>query len=125
MFQFPGFASYGYVFTIRYPQAGGFPHSDMFGSKFVYQLPEPFRRLPRPSSPLTAKASTVHAWSLDHITQNSLTYSELHTNELLCLSWIYDHRKSSRLKRLSTGLTLDYRLFQKVKLLKSKFSAKH
>ena len=32
------------------------------------QLPEAFRRLPRPSSPLTAKASTVCAYSLDHIT---------------------------------------------------------
>ena len=49
---------------------------------------------------------------------------------LLCHHWIYDFRKSSRLfsvmrKMLSTGLTLDYRLFQKVILLKSKFSAKH
>ena len=137
MFQFPGFASHGYVFTIRYPQAGGFPHSDMFGSKLVYQLPEPFRRLPRPSSPLTAKASTVHAWSLDHITQNSFLikvafnrYSELHTNKAFVLHWIYDLRISFCLtvlerKKDSTGLTLDYRLFQKSKLLKSKFSAKH
>ena len=34
------------------------------------QLPGAFRRLPRPSSPLTAKASTVCAYSLDHITPN-------------------------------------------------------
>ena len=33
------------------------------------QLPDAFRRLPRPSSPLTAKASTVCALSLDHITR--------------------------------------------------------
>ena len=32
----------------------GFPHSDISGSKLVCQLPEAFRRLPRPSSPLTA-----------------------------------------------------------------------
>ena len=125
MFQFPGFASHGYVFTIRYPQAGGFPHSDISGSQFVYQLPRAFRRLPRPSSPLTAKASTVHAWSLDHITQNSFRYFELHTNEAFVLHWIYDHRISHGLDVDSTGLTLDYRLFQKIKLLKSKFSAKH
>src|SRR6185503_21047348 len=31
-----------------------------------------FRRLPRPSSPLTAKASTVDAHSLDHITPSHL-----------------------------------------------------
>src|SRR4029078_7083771 len=36
------------------------------------QLPRAFRRLPRPSSPLTAKASTVDAYSLDHITPSHL-----------------------------------------------------
>lgn len=36
------------------------------------QLPDAFRRLPRPSSPLTAKASTVYACSLDHITPSRL-----------------------------------------------------
>src|SRR3546814_6944197 len=36
------------------------------------QLPHTFRRLPRPSSPLTAKASTVCAYSLDHITPSRL-----------------------------------------------------
>lgn len=48
----------------------GFPHSDTPGSKLACQLPEAFRRLPRPSSPVVAKASTVCAWSLDHITPN-------------------------------------------------------
>ncbi len=33
---------------------GGFPHSDTPGSKLVCQLPEAFRRLPRPSSPPAA-----------------------------------------------------------------------
>ena len=47
---------------------GGFPHSEIFGSKVVCQLPEAYRRLLRPSSPLTAKASTICAYSLDHIT---------------------------------------------------------
>ena len=56
----------------RYRLSGGFPHSEMYGSKLVYQLPVPYRRLQRPSSPLTAKASTVHAYSLDHITQRCL-----------------------------------------------------
>ena len=39
----------------------GLPHSEMSGSKAVYRLTEPYRRLPRPSSPLAAKASTVCA----------------------------------------------------------------
>jgi hypothetical protein len=40
--------------------------------KACCQLPDTFRRLPRPSSPLTAKASTVCALSLDHITPSRL-----------------------------------------------------
>jgi hypothetical protein len=48
--------------------AGGFPHSDTSGSKLVCQLPEKFRRLPRPSSPVIAKAFTICTYSLDPIT---------------------------------------------------------
>jgi hypothetical protein len=33
MFQFPGFASCAYVFSARYRIRGGFPHSDIHGSK--------------------------------------------------------------------------------------------
>lgn len=50
----------------------GFPHSEISGSKVVCHLPEAYRRLPRLSSPLTAKASTVCASSLDHITPSNL-----------------------------------------------------
>ena len=46
----------------------GFPHSDICGSNASYRLPTAFRRLVRPSSPLTAKASTVYAYSLNHTT---------------------------------------------------------
>ena len=52
--------------------AGGFPHSEICGSKLVCQLPAAFRRLPRPSSPVIAKASTVCAWSLDPATPKHL-----------------------------------------------------
>ena len=58
----------------RVPQRGGFPHSEIPGSKLIYQLPEAYRRLPRPSSPVAAKASTMCAYSLDHITPNNLTF---------------------------------------------------
>lgn len=50
-------------------KSGGLPHSEILGSKRICQLPEAYRRLPRPSSPLTAKAFVVCAYSLDHITQ--------------------------------------------------------
>ena len=52
---------------------GGFPHSEISGSMAVYRLPEAYRRLLRPSSPPTAKASTVCASLLDHITLKSYT----------------------------------------------------
>ena len=55
----------------KIPVKGGFPHSEISGSKSVCRLPEAYRRLLRPSSPLAAKASTVYAYSLDYITQNS------------------------------------------------------
>ena len=57
----------------------GFPHSEIFGSKVVCYLPEAYRKLQRPSSPLAAKASTVYAYSLDYITQNSLFTRTLQT----------------------------------------------
>ena len=67
---------------------GGFPHSDICGSKLVCQLPAAFRRLPRPSSPVIAKASTTCTYSLDPITTNPrpLTVSTLlATGSLLLL----------------------------------------
>ena len=53
----------------KIPVKGGFPHSEISGSKVACHLPEAYRRLLRPSSPLTAKASTVCAYSLDHTVQ--------------------------------------------------------
>jgi hypothetical protein len=49
----------------------GFPHSDILGSKLACQLPEAYRRLQRPSSPVVAKASTTCTCSLDPITLNT------------------------------------------------------
>src|SRR5580658_76493 len=72
MFQFTGLASNTYEFSAGYSRSCGFSHSDIAGSKLVCQLPDAFRRLPRPSSPSTAKASTMCAYSLDHITPRSL-----------------------------------------------------
>lgn len=60
-----------YVFSHGYSIRSGFPHSDIYGSKLVCQLPVAFRRLPRPSSPVIAKASTTCTCSLDPITSLS------------------------------------------------------
>ena len=73
MFQFTRFASHDYVFIMRYLLRGGFPHSEISGSKLICQLPEAYRRLSRPSSPVIAKASTTCSYSLDPITLTSLT----------------------------------------------------
>ena len=42
MFQFAGFASHGYEFTMRYPLRGGFPHSDIRGSMPIGGSPQLF-----------------------------------------------------------------------------------
>jgi hypothetical protein len=58
MFQFPGFASPTYGFSRRSSLRMGLPHSDIHGSTGCSPLPVAFRSVPRPSSPLSAKAST-------------------------------------------------------------------
>ena len=71
IFQFSRFAFRTYEFSTEYPCGWVSP----FGHRRINaccQLPDAFRRLPRPSSPLTAKASTVCASSLDHITPSRL-----------------------------------------------------
>ena len=64
MFQFAPFASraYGFGTRCRGIARGGFPHSEIRGSKLVRQLPAAYRSFPRPSSPLDAKASTVRPY---------------------------------------------------------------
>src|SRR6476660_439398 len=62
MFQFPAFAPAGLCIQagVTAGRAVRFPDSDIPGSTLVCQLPGAYRRLPRPSSPLDAKTSTVH-----------------------------------------------------------------
>jgi len=57
MFQFPGFASPSYGFRRRSSYEGVAPFGDR-RIKACSQLPDAFRSVPRPSSPLGAKAST-------------------------------------------------------------------
>jgi hypothetical protein len=86
MFQFTRFASHDYVFIMRYRLRGGFPHSEISGSKLICQLPEAYRRLSRPSSPVIAKASTICSYSLDPITLTSLARDPSRFKELPGLS---------------------------------------
>ena len=65
--------------------------------KACCQLPDTFRRLPRPSSPLTAKASTVCAYSLDHITPSRLGVTRIPANG----TTYHYFNKAARAARLS------------------------
>ena len=58
MFQFPGFASPTYGFSGRYPSSGWVAPFGNPRIKDRSRLPGAFRSVPRPSSPLGAKAST-------------------------------------------------------------------
>ena len=81
MFQFPGSALTRYEFTRqshRLCSDAGFPHSEISGSTLVCQLPGAYRRLPRLSSPLDAKASTAHPYELDHINESLSSRSAIH-----------------------------------------------
>ena len=57
MFQFAGFASCSYVFRTGYPCGWVAPFGDP-GINDCSHLPRAYRSVPRPSSPLSAKAST-------------------------------------------------------------------
>src|SRR5690606_4062699 len=72
MFQFTGCARCSYLSSATYRRSCGVRHSEIAGSQVVCHLTDAYRRLPRLSSPSTAKASTICAYSLDHITPRSL-----------------------------------------------------
>ena len=88
-----------------YLTIGGFPHSEIPGSKLVCQLPEAYRRLPRPSSPSVAKASTICAYSLDHITPKSLE-SYVYCNDTVYLE------SSLKTSELTLLLYINFRIFK-------------
>src|ERR1700741_3585 len=56
------------MYSVSDTLAGGFPHSEICGSKRVCSLPAAYRKLLRPSSPVIAKASTMCTYSLVPIT---------------------------------------------------------
>src|SRR5581483_3714028 len=66
-FSSPACLSLPYGFRQEYPRitTGGFPHSEILGSKVGQHLPQAYRSRPRPSSAPGAKASTVCPYSLD------------------------------------------------------------
>ncbi len=76
MFQFTGFASHGYVFTMRYRRSGGFPHSEILGSK-------PARGSPK----LIATCYVLHRLSMPRHSPDALLTLEsqgLHVQTTAC-----------------------------------------
>lgn len=70
-----------------------------FGHLWLYarfQLTKAFRRIPRPSSPLTAKASTVCASLLDHIISITSDYM-FFTIQDACVTSLFTHIFNERL----------------------------
>ena len=74
MFQFPEFASLRLCIQRRMSLAGRVSPFRYLRINVCCRLPEAFRRLPRLSSPSTAKASTLCAYLLDHITPSRLFF---------------------------------------------------
>ena len=54
----------GFPCGIIHLQCTRLSHSEIFGYNACVQLPEAYRSLPRPSSPLRAKASTIRPYLL-------------------------------------------------------------
>src|SRR5690625_6551513 len=76
MFHFPTFPPTGlYIQPAVTPTPesvhAGFPHSDILGSPFGYQLPQAYLRFPRPSSAPTTTASTVRSCKLTQPTTHT------------------------------------------------------
>ena len=81
MFQFPGFASTPYVFRCRY----SFEWVSPFGNPRINDcshLPAADRSVPRPSSPLGAKASTERSYRAHHASHRPARRTKPHA--LLC-----------------------------------------
>ena len=81
MFQFPGFASTPYVFRCRY----SFEWVSPFGNPRINDcshLPAAYRSVPRPSSPLGAKASTERSYRAHHASHRPARRTKPHA--LLC-----------------------------------------
>jgi hypothetical protein len=92
--------------------AGGFPHSEISGSKVICHLAEAFRRLSRLSSPIIAKASSTCSYSLDPITLTSLTEISNKSSKRLkfftsCVSFAVIHH-AIHLRLLANKLTNDF-----------------
>lgn len=67
----------------------GFPHSEINGSKSVWRLTVAYRSLPRLSSLLSAKASTVCPYYLNFKITNLIPYSTVKDHYADAYGWYH------------------------------------
>src|SRR5690625_3291879 len=106
MFHFPTFPPTGlYIQPAVTPTPesvhAGFPHSDILGSPFGYQLPQAYRRFPRPSSAPTTKASTVRSCKLTQPTTHKPGLPAKQANTANTTPHTPQPRKAGRVAALS------------------------
>src|SRR5689334_8207409 len=93
MFQFPGFASHTYEFSMRSASQQGLPHSDIFGSKSARNSPKLFaachvlHRLSVPRHPPNAlktldRRCSVQEQTCPFTSQHSSLYSQFSFHQL-------------------------------------------
>ena len=106
MFQFPAFASKHYVFMLRYRFCGGFPHSDIHGSKIARISPWLFAaccvllRLPmsrHPPNALLALAFSLEV-RIQPILSNQLKSCSLSAKLYVLLSSFFTLKNTYRKK---------------------------
>lgn len=96
---------------------GGFPHSEILGSKPCWRLPEAYRSLKRPSSVLSAKASTIRPCK-QHTTK-------VHGRKIpLANSQTTNHHTKNDHKTIETNNRVRFEINSKTKIQKPLFCSR-
>ena len=85
--------------------AGGFPHSEILGSKPGWRLPEAYRSLQRPSSVLSAKASTprpcrqpIHPYGTRKTPYRQIPRRQIITSEMITKRSTNNNKQNIQMK---------------------------
>ena len=85
--------------------AGGFPHSEILGSKPCWRLPEAYRSLQRPSSVLSAKASTprpcrqpIHPYGTRKTPYRQIPRRQIITSEMITKRSTNNNKQNIQMK---------------------------
>ena len=104
------------MYSLGSSLAGGFPHSDIYGSKLYCQLPVAFRRLTRLSSPVIAKASIICTYSLDPIILSPLAKTQHYKYFFVSRLWHRIHTTSMNTALIQSKTHLVFHTFTAIVL---------